>query len=69
MSRENIGKLVDRWINEPSFREELRGNSEEAVRNSGVELEEDEWAALKGFDWSLSDEELQQRANKSAPHI
>lgn len=65
MSRESIGKLMDQWINDPSFREELRGNPEEAVRNSKMELNEEEWAALKSIDWSLSDEELKLRANKA----
>lgn len=64
MSRENIGKLMDRWINEPSFREELRADAEGVVSKCGLELDEDELVVLKSIDWSLSDEELQQRANK-----
>lgn len=64
MSREAVGKLVDRWMNEPSFREELRANSEEAVRRSGVELDAEEFAALRNMDWSLPDEALQSRISK-----
>ena len=65
MSRENIGKLMDRWINEPAFRDELRGNPEATVKKTGMELTGEEWAALKSIDWSLSDEELKLRANKA----
>lgn len=65
MSRENIEKLMDRWINEPAFREELRGDPEGVVRKSGMELDDDELAALKSIDWNLPDEELKLRANKA----
>lgn len=64
MSREAVGKLVDRWMNEPSFREELRKDPEGAVRRSGVELDAEEWAALRNMDWTLPDEALQSRVSK-----
>ena len=70
MSREAIGELVDRWMNDPAFRAAVRQDPEEAVRGTGVELTEDEWAAIRSVDWSLSDEELLSRATKyyySAP--
>lgn len=64
MSRDAIGELVDRWINEPTFRAELRQDPEGAVRRSGVQLNEDEMAALRNIDWNLPDEELRSRLNK-----
>jgi hypothetical protein len=63
MSRQAVETLIDRWINEPAFREQLRTDPEGTVRASGAQLDEDEWAALRGVDWSLSDEELQSRAS------
>jgi hypothetical protein len=65
MSREAVESLIDRWINEPAFRQDLRTDPEGAVRRSGAELAEDEWAALHKVDWSLSDEELQARVSKA----
>ena len=65
MSRESVQTLMDRWINEPAFRTEMRKNPETAVRSSGMELDEDEWAALRGMDWTLPDAELQARMSKS----
>lgn len=59
MSHEAIGQLIDRWITEPAFREELRANPEAAVRQAGVELSAEEWRVLRSIDWSRSDEELQ----------
>lgn len=63
MSRQAVKQLIDRWINEPAFREELRADPEGTVRRSGLELVEDEWQALRQIDWPLPNEELQARAN------
>lgn len=63
MSREAVGKLVDRWMNDPAFRQEMRRDPGEAVRRSGCQLDADEWAALRRVDWSLSDDELRARTN------
>jgi len=56
---------MDRWINDPAFRAELRSDPEGAVNRAGVELSEDEVAALRSTDWSLSDEQLQARVSKA----
>jgi hypothetical protein len=41
----------------------MRADLEGTVKRSGVELDADEWAALRNVDWSLSDEQLQARVN------
>ena len=64
MSRESVQNLMDRWINEPAFRTEMRKDPEAAVRTSGMELDQDEWAALRSVDWNLPDAELQARMSK-----
>jgi hypothetical protein len=65
MSREAIEELLDRWMDDPAFRNAIRQDPEATVRASGLELDADEWAAVRRIDWSLSDEELTSRANKS----
>ncbi len=65
MSREAIGQLIERWANDPAFREDLRANPCLALQDSGLELSPDEMAALGSLDWSLPDEQLQSRINKS----
>lgn len=65
MSREAVGELMDKWMNEPEFREAMRRDPEATVRSAGVELNEDEWSALRSMDWNASDEELQARASKA----
>ena len=64
MSREALEQLIDRWTNEPSFREEIRRDLEGTIERAGLDLDDDEWAALRNTDWSLPDEELQARMTK-----
>ena len=64
MDREGVGELMDRWINEPGFRDEVRRDPEGAVRRSGIQLSDDEQAALRSIDWNLPDEELRARLSK-----
>jgi hypothetical protein len=65
MSREAIEELIDRWMDDPAFRAAVREDPEGALRGTGLELDADEWAAVRGIDWNLSDEELSSRASKS----
>ncbi len=65
MKQENIEILMDKWMNEPAFREELKANPKDAVKNAGVTLSDDEMQTLNNVDWSLSDEELQSRISKA----
>jgi hypothetical protein len=64
MSQSAVESLIDRWMNEPAFREALRHDPEGTVRGTGVELDADEWDALRAVDFSLSDAELQARVSR-----
>ena len=66
MSQVGVEELIDRFTNEPAFREQMRQDPEGAVRTAGVELDEEEWAALRAVNWRASDEELQALVTKSA---
>ncbi len=66
MSQAAVEALIDRWTNEPAFRERMRQDPEGAVRAAGVELDEEEWAALRAVNWRASDEELQALVTKTA---
>jgi hypothetical protein len=63
MSRESIESLVERWMEDTSFRAAVRTNPEAAIKSTGLDLSADEWAAVRNFDWGVSDEELTTRAN------
>lgn len=64
MSAEAVAELVDRWTNEPAFRQQMRQDPEGTVHMSGLQLDQDEWKALKNVDWNLSDEDLEARVSK-----
>jgi len=64
MSRQAVEELLDRWQNDPTFREEIRRDPEGTVRGAGLPLDDDEWAALRNTDWNVPDEELQARVSK-----
>lgn len=64
MSRTAVEQLMDRWMNEPAFRDEMRMDPEGTVRRAGVELDAHEWDALRSVDWSASDGELQARVSR-----
>ena len=66
MSHEAIEQLIERWLNEPKFRKAIRNDPEKAVRQTGIQLSEEEWLALRRLDWSLSDEDLKTRIAKAA---
>ena len=65
MSREALEELMDRWINDSTFREEFRTDPEGAVRRSGLPLSAEEWNDVRTMDAELVDEELQPRVSRS----
>lgn len=66
MSRESVEELIDKWMSDKEFRADIRKDAEGAVRRLGMDLTEEEWAALRNVDWSLSDEELKSRISRAA---
>lgn len=65
MSKSALEQLVDKWTNEPAFRDALRRDPDNAVREAGVDLNDDEMAALRSTDWRLSDDALQARISRA----
>ena len=64
MSYEVVGKLMDKWVNDPNFRKELKKDPEGAARKTGAQLSKEEVEALRQVDCNCSDEELKTRFNK-----
>lgn len=64
MSREALEQLVERWMEDNTFRTSVRQDPEGAIRATGLELTSEEWDAVRNLDWSLTDEELTARATK-----
>ena len=49
MSREALEQLIDRWTNEPSFREEIRRDLEGTIERAGLDLDDDTWDRARGL--------------------
>ena len=64
MQRDGMDRLVDRWLNEPSFRQAMLADPEAAVQRSGISLDEEEWATVRNVVMTLGDEELRDRVSK-----
>jgi len=64
MRNDVVQTLVDRWENDMDFRELMRKDPNRAVQTTGMELTEDEWAAIRKIDWKQTDAELQERISK-----
>ncbi len=64
MSRDAIAALVDRYLNDPSFREDFARDPEAATLAAGFALDEDELEALRGAVWSHGDEPLKARVSR-----
>jgi hypothetical protein len=58
-------QLADRFMNDPDFREQMRQDPEGAAKRTGLELDEEDRQALRSVDWSLPDEQLNERVSKA----
>ncbi len=64
MSQEAVATLIDRWTNEPGFKDEFRSDPHGTIVSHGIALTPEEEEAVKRMDWTGSDEELGQRVSK-----
>jgi hypothetical protein len=61
---ESMQQLANRFMNDATFREEMRRDPEGAAESSGLPLDEEDKQALRSIDWSGSDEALNDRVSK-----
>ena len=58
-----FGAVMDRWLSDPAFRDELRADPDGAIGRLGVALDPEQRAALRR-QVELPDEALQARVSK-----
>jgi hypothetical protein len=63
-NQEAMQQLTDRFMSDADFRERMRQDPEGAAQAEGLGLDEEDKQALKGIDWSGTDEQLQERVSK-----
>lgn len=51
----NLEQVMDRWMNDTSFREAMRRDPEGAVQDAGMALSPEDKAALQDIDWKQPD--------------
>jgi hypothetical protein len=61
MSIPELERLLDRWAEDPIFRDAVRHDPEGEITRAGFQLDDTEWAAIRQSDWSLPDEKLRTR--------
>ena len=64
MSEQGAQMVADRWVEDPSFRTELRDDTEGAVKRIGADLDPEQLEYLRSIDWSQSDDQLEELINK-----
>ena len=62
--RKSAEAFIDRWTNDPSFARQLGADPENALRNCGIEPEEELVDVLKDVDPEMSVEGLKKRISK-----
>lgn len=66
MSQNALAQVMDRYTNDPAFRDQMRSDPEGAIQRGGFELDESERQAIQNIDWSLPDEQLKERVSKTS---
>jgi hypothetical protein len=56
--------LIDRWVEDESFRTDMRSDPVAAAERIGLKVSDEQRQYLTGIDWSLSDEELESLLSK-----
>ncbi len=49
MERKGVDQLVQKWLNDPSFRDKMKRDPEGAVKSCGISLNAEEWATLRNL--------------------
>jgi hypothetical protein len=64
VSDQQLQQVFDKWQSDQEFRQALRRDPDAALRDAGIALGDEGREALKGIDWRLPDEQLQERVSK-----
>ena len=64
MKKTGIDLLIEKWLNEPGFRDKMKKDPEGVVKKTGIALSAEEWSTVKNVVMSTSDAELRKRVSK-----
>ena len=66
MEQTHISELMDRWMNDESFRAAIRKDPKGTIAATGYQFNDAQWKAFNAIDWGQSDEELTARASNQS---
>ena len=61
---DSMQQLADRFMNDASFREQMRQDPEGAAQREGYQLDEEDRQSRRSMDWSGTDQQLDERVSK-----
>ena len=64
MAKSGVDQLMDKWLNEPGFRDKMKRDPEGTVKACGITLSAEEWATVRNVMKTTQDERLTARASK-----
>jgi len=59
-----LDQIMERYTTDPAFKAQLKADPEAAAKAAGIALNDEDRAALRGLDFTLTDEQLQRRVSK-----
>ena len=65
---DSMQAVLDRWTEDPSFREGMRTDVDGTLKGAGIELDDDTAGQLRALDWNQSDAELEALLEKARIH-
>ena len=62
----SVDQLVDKWLNNPSFRDQMQRDLEGTIKRSGITLSAEEWTTVRNVVMTTADEALRARISKGS---
>lgn len=62
--KKTMEQLLDRWMNDPSFKDQIRSDPKTALKSYGIDATDDMVKSLKSVSTNASVEELKERVVK-----
>jgi hypothetical protein len=67
MNPSSMMELLDRYLNDPQFKEQMRQDPEGTAQSTGLTFDDEDLQSIRNWDWGPSGEEhLKERMSKAA---
>ena len=66
MAQDGVDRLVDKWLNDTSFRDQMQRDPEGTAKRCGITLSAEEWTTVRNVVMTTGDEALRARISKGS---